>query len=382
MHEDQVAGIFQDKGIEFIVSLPCDRTKGLCSILEQSFRYITVPREEDGIGICSGLSLAGKKSLLQMQSSGLGNSLNAILTLPELYRIPLPIIASWRGYYNEQIAAQIPFNSKIPELLRLYEISHTIISEPEELPLIAGVIADAQRNKRVHIALLSPKVWEGGEEERAPDLPERCRSIRLTYENQICSPTMSRADAIGVIASILDEELVVCNIGVPSKELQAARDWAGNFYMLGSYTQATPIGLGIALGTSQEVVVIDGDGSLLGTSVMPVISSESPRNLTIVALDNGTFGSTGNQCTPAYRQVDLELLARAAGIQNTRKVHTQIELTEAYISGRDDGPRFIHVIIKPGNTTARNIIYSPQDIRNRFISSQNQEKKVIPQLQE
>ncbi len=53
------------------------------------------------------------------------------------------------------------------------------------------------------------------------------------------------------------------NLGWPSKELYALKHQPSNFYMLGSMGMATPIGLGIALASSKEVFVIDGDGSLL-----------------------------------------------------------------------------------------------------------------------
>ena len=50
----------------------------------------------------------------------------------------------------------------------------------------------------------------------------------------------------GHAARNVHDEVLVANIGVPSKELYAARDRPENFYMLGSYTQASAIGLGIA----------------------------------------------------------------------------------------------------------------------------------------
>lgn len=368
MFEEKVAVILREMGIEFVVSLPCDRTKGLCNVLENRFTYITIPREEDGIGICSGLALAGRRSALHMQSSGLGNSLNAIMTLPELYGLPLPILASWRGYYQEKIAAQIPFNSKIPQFLSLYSIACTIISEPDELVQIGDVITDAMDNHRVHVALISPKVWEGAEPEYVCTTPSRNRDSSLMFSKTFGSPVMQRSDAIGVITRMLTDELVISNIGVPSKELYAAKDRSENFYMLGSYTQATPIGLGLALGTGKEVVVLDGDGSLLGTSVLPVVAAENPSNLTIICLDNGAFGSTGNQCTPAHAIVDLELAARAYGIRNTCSVHTPEELESAFTTKKSGEARFIHVIIRPGNTQAPNIPLSPAEIRDRFFS--------------
>ena len=368
MHEQTVSGILKKEAIEYIISLPCDRTKDLCEILEEEFRYITISREEDGIGILSGLSLMGKRGVLQMQSSGLGNSLNALMTLPYLYGLPLPILASWRGYYQEKIAAQIPFNEKIPDLLKLYNIPCTIIREPEDIDLITSVISDAWIESRPHVALISPHVWEGEEELPSCMAPVRNRSVHLSYQGTFSEPVMQRADAIRVLASMMTDELVVSNIGVPSKELYHTRDNPANFYMLGSYTQASPLGFGIALGTDRTVVVLDGDGSLLGTAVLPVIAGESPKNLIIIGLDNGVYGSTGDQCSPAYNTVDLELLAQASGFQTTWKVHTPEELKQVYAQALNGGLSFIHVVIRPGNSSVSNIPLSPSEIKNRFCS--------------
>ena len=371
MYEEKVAGLLHEQGIRFVVSLPCDRTKDLCMILEDEFRYITISREEDGVGVCSGLSLMNTRSILQMQSSGLGNSLNALLTLPALYGLPLPILASWRGYYQEKIAAQIPFNEKIPELLSLYQIAYTLILTPEDIPKITDVIADAYHHNRPHIALISPQVWEGSAPPSRCSFQPRERTHTLSYSGIFTQPQMHRAEAIRVIAHALHDEYVISNIGVPSKELHAARDRYRNFYMLGSYTQATPIGLGIALATKEEVAVIDGDGSLLGTAILPVVAANAPKNLTIVCLDNGVYGSTGDQCSPAYQTVDLELIAQANGISQTCKVHTPEELHQAWMTNLHTGPRFIHVIIKPGNSASPNIPFSPHEIRERFSPVQS-----------
>ncbi len=99
-----------------------------------------------------------------------------------------------------------------------------------------------------------------------------------------------------------------------------------------------------------------------------MVAAEAPANLTIVCLDNGAFGSTGNQPTPASGQVDMELLALATGIRNTCKVQNEEELVEAWQSqGR--GPNFIHVVLRPGNTQVPNIPLAPAEIRERFIQA-------------
>ena len=67
---------------------------------------------------------------------------------------------------------------------------------------------------------------------------------------------MTRYDAIRTIAGVTGDEVLVANIGVPSKELYAARDRPENFYMLGSYTQASAIGIGIATARPDKRVTV------------------------------------------------------------------------------------------------------------------------------
>jgi sulfopyruvate decarboxylase beta subunit len=369
MHENLVIEILKEHDITHIASVPCDKAKDLCFLLPGHFDHIGLTREEDGIGVCAGLVLAGKRPAMVIQSSGLGNSLNAIMSLSRTYDLPLPIIASWRGMQDEIIPAQVPFNAAIPGILDATGIPYTVIHTHEEFGKIGEAVDDAFSNSRPHVALVLPGAWEG--EGSCPEVtppPSRERRIMVSYERTIRDPVMTRYDAIRVIARFLDGQAVVANIGVPCKELYAARDRPLNFYMLGSYTQASPLGLGIAAGTSRDAWVIDGDGSILGTGILPVIGARQPENLTIFCLDNGAFGSTGNQLTPAYRDTDIEMLAIASGFRFTTKAQTESELASV-IADLRPGPNFVHVLLKPGNAPVKNIPLSPHEIRDRFMAA-------------
>ncbi len=369
MYENHVISILKDHGIDSVASIPCDKAKDLCFMLPEHFDHFGLTREEDGIGVCAGLSLAGRRPAMVIQSSGLGNSLNAIMSLTMTYELPLPIIASWRGVENEVIPAQVPFNSAIPKILDATGIPYTIIHTSAEFGKIDDVIDDAFRHSRPHVALVLPGAWEGPECCRPESsLPSRERKIAVSYERIIRNPVMTRFDAIRVIARHLRNQAVVSNIGVPGKELYATSDRPLNFYMLGSYTQASPVGLGIAAGSKRDTWVIDGDGSILGTGILPVIGARQPENLTIFCLDNGAFGSTGNQLTPAYATTDIELLAIAAGFRYTAKAQTEEELTSVIV-GLGTGPNFIHVMLKPGNAAVKNIPFAPKEIRDRFSAA-------------
>lgn len=367
MHEDVVIDILKEHSIDLISSIPCDKAKDLCFMLPEHFNHIGLTREEDGIGVSAGAALTGKRAAMVIQSSGIGNALNALMSLTKTYDLPLPVIASWRGVVDETIPAQIPFNKALPAILKATGISFTIIRTSQELGKIGEVIMDSFEHSRPHVALVLPGAWEGGEVTYdACPVPSRAREISLCFQRSLHDPEMIRSDAIRVIARHLDQQAVVSNIGIPGKELYATRDRPLNFYMLGSYTQASPIGLGIAESTKRDVWVFDGDGSILGTGILPVIGAKQPPNLTIFCLDNGAFGSTGNQLTPAYRDTDLELLAIAAGFTNTWKAQNEAEL-EAVLEGLKKGPNFVHILLKPGNTEVKNIPFTPHEIRVRFM---------------
>jgi sulfopyruvate decarboxylase subunit beta len=370
MDEDQVIAELRSQKIDLVSAIPCDKARGLFFRLPEEFRYIGLTREEDGVGISAGAFLAGARPLVALQSSGLGNMLNAILSLSATYGLPLPILASWRGGEGETIPAQIPFNRPLPRILSAAGIPFTILPGPDNPGEIGAAISSAYENRSPHVILVPPGCIREGACTAGCAVPRESRPSKICYERNWRAPVMTRFDAIQAIASRVEDEVLVSNIGVPSKELYAARDRPGNFYMLGSYTQASAIGLGIAtVRPEKQVIVLDGDGSLLGSSVLPVIGAAAPPNLTIVGLDNGVFGSTGNQPRPGCDTADLALMATAAGFTRSITVHEPRDLEAAIVSSARNGPSFIHARIKPGNSDVPNIPLSPGQIRDRFMTA-------------
>lgn len=177
---------------------------------------------------------------------------------------------------------------------------------------------------------------------------------------------MARREAIIDIMKSIDDEIVVCNIGFPSRELYDVKDRDKNFYMIGSMGLASSIGLGLALARPDEdVIVIDGDGSLLmNMGSLATIFANNPRNLTWIVIDNGAYGSTGNQDTYA-QEIDLVDVARGVGFKNSY-YFDDINLKE-FIKSEDVS--FIVYNTEPGNSTAPIIDLTPIEIKNRFMKS-------------
>jgi len=369
MDENQIIGELKSQGIDLVSAIPCDRAKGLFFKLPEEFRHIGLTREEDGVGISAGAYLAGARPLVAIQSSGIGNMLNAILSLTTTFGLPLPILASWRGGEQEIIPAQIPFNRPLPGILAAAGIPYTILTDPDNPGVIGKAVSDTFARMTPHVILVPPgSLTETACSSCSP--PANPRPFATCYSRNWRTPVMTRFDAIKVIAAWTTDEILVSNIGVPSKELYAAKDRRENFYMLGSYTQASAIGLGIATTRpDKRVIVIDGDGSLLGSSILPVAAAAMPENLTIIGLDNGVFGSTGSQPRPGCDTADLRLMAMGAGFEHTSTVHEPWELEAALGASGKGGPSFIHARIQPGNSNVPNIPLSPAQIRDRFMGA-------------
>ena len=112
--------------IDFIVSLPCVNLGKILEIIENDEEIIHIPvtREEEGIGICAGGFLGGRKTAILMQNSGLGNCINALASLYQLYSLPLLMIMSHRGTKGEPIVGQVPMGVATPKILESMNLKY------------------------------------------------------------------------------------------------------------------------------------------------------------------------------------------------------------------------------------------------------------------
>ncbi|OPY17727.1 MAG: Sulfopyruvate decarboxylase subunit beta [Methanomethylovorans sp. PtaU1.Bin073] len=179
---------------------------------------------------------------------------------------------------------------------------------------------------------------------------------------------MIRLDAIKVIADKAkkDGSLLISNIGIPSKELYCLCDTQRNFYMLGSMGLASSIGLGLSLAQPQRhVITMEGDGSMLmNLGSLATIASQHPENYLLIIIDNGTYGSTGDEPTATSLYTDLAAMAKGAGIKEvhvTDDPESLIRLLDEVKSG------VIVVKVRPGNAQTPVIDMCPEAILARFM---------------
>jgi sulfopyruvate decarboxylase subunit beta len=181
---------------------------------------------------------------------------------------------------------------------------------------------------------------------------------------------MIRSEILREIAPILRDQLVICNIGLPSQELHMIDDQPTNFYMLGTMGLASSIGLGVALAQPKTVISIDGDGSVLtNLGTLPTIANNVADNFILLIVDNGSYGSTGDQPTYAGKKTSLTAVARACGCENV--VECRAEETGKVLQDAIDSKKMTIIVCKceSGNIKVPVITKDPVVIRDRFMTA-------------
>jgi sulfopyruvate decarboxylase subunit beta len=181
-------------------------------------------------------------------------------------------------------------------------------------------------------------------------------------------PDMIRSEVLKSIMPIITDKLVVCNIGLPSQELHLLDDQPSNFYMLGTMGLSSSIGLGLALAQKDKVIAIDGDGSVLTNfGTLPTIANNVADNFILLIIDNGSYGSTGDQPTYAGLRTSLTAVALACGCENV--VECQAEDTAAVLQQALDSNQMTIIVCKceSGNITVPVIDMDPVVIKHRFM---------------
>ncbi len=93
-------------GITFITGVPDSAFRELIAeleLFELNRRYVPATREDNAIALAVGAYLAGEMPLVFMESSGIGNAIDALTSLATVYGIPLVLFIAWAGYKGRDI---------------------------------------------------------------------------------------------------------------------------------------------------------------------------------------------------------------------------------------------------------------------------------------
>jgi sulfopyruvate decarboxylase alpha subunit len=118
-----IFNVLQQQQLHLVTHVPDAGHSRLLNQCEQApeFTVVTLTTEQDGIGLLCGAWAGGRKGVLLMQSSGVGNCVNA-LALPSICRIPLLTIVSMRGEWGEFVPWQVPMGQATPAVFEAMDV--------------------------------------------------------------------------------------------------------------------------------------------------------------------------------------------------------------------------------------------------------------------
>lgn len=336
-----------DTGHGPFTGVPCSFLGPVISFLEDKHPdlYSIVGNEGEAVAFAAGARLAGRRPVVIMQNSGLGNAVNPLATLCHTLRLPVLLFVTWRGEPGRPDEPQHELMGRItPDQLSALEIRHAPLPQDEAALREQLATAGAHMDRTgLPFAFVVPK---------GAIAPYRPASRADAAGSEGEPGLMRRAAAIAaIVGELAPRTLVIATTGKTARELERDWDRPENLYVVGSMGCASSIALGVALHSpDREVAVLDGDGAaLMRLEAMATIGRLAPANLLHLVLDNAAYESTGNQPTGSGH-VDFPALADACGYRFTTEVSDAQALRAAIASARAArGPSLVRVRIAPGS---------------------------------
>ena len=162
----QIVDDFTAHGIDFVTTVPCKQLAGVIDEIENRKEIFHIPsnKEDEGMGLCAGAFMGGKRPAILMQNTALGVTLNTLATLIQFYRMPLPMLISYRGELGEPVACQVEMAVHTKALLAQMLIPTYHFHRREDADELGAILKYTfMCNKPVAI-LTDASFWKGEKE--------------------------------------------------------------------------------------------------------------------------------------------------------------------------------------------------------------------------
>ncbi len=138
---------FNKNKIENFVGVPDSTLKHFIDEGLKVKKIIIANREEEAIGISTGMILAGSPTIMFMQNAGFANSISTITSLVQLYEIPIIFLIGWRGYLKDDAPEHEKIGKIQPELLKNLGLQNKVLTENNWERQCKWALTKIQNNK-------------------------------------------------------------------------------------------------------------------------------------------------------------------------------------------------------------------------------------------
>lgn len=129
IESDVFVQALEDMGVNFYTGVPDSILGGIMAELFTRRLFTPAVREDEAVAMAAGAYMAGKVPAVLMQNSGLGTSLNALISLNLIYLQPCLLLISWRGFQGKDAPEHLVMGQTMTQLLDTMKIPHRTLTE-------------------------------------------------------------------------------------------------------------------------------------------------------------------------------------------------------------------------------------------------------------
>lgn len=356
-------GALRTGDISPFVGVPCSLLSSLIAYAGDhpgDVTHVNPPHESQAMAYAAGTFMAtGKLPMVYLQNSGLGNVMNPLTSLHQIYDIPALLLVTWRAErgWGDDAPEHWIMGRDMEKFLQMLGLPYRILSPESWEDDLDAMAAEARKISKPAALVVKKGLFEKYERKAHPGIP---------YD-------MADTQAIAILKEALPDAIFLSTTGMISRKSYAAKE-SPDFYMMGSMGAILGIAEGCAEYTEKRVVALDGDGAaLMHLGQMALAGQRRPGNLVHVIIDNESYFSTGDQPTIS-RGIDFAGIAKACGYRQTMTVRTEGELRGSLSVCRDaEGPILLHVKTRSGavDKSIKRISddYTCQQVKDLFMDS-------------
>lgn len=351
----------KEKDITSFYGVPDSALKGFCQAIEGEENNIITVNEGQAVALSLGESLAkGTLSLIYLQNSGLGNTVNPVLSLAhsKVYNLPLFFMIGQRGVYAKdepQHNAMGPLTQEMCEMMGFQTHSLEKKHSLEDAKEIVNSLLLGFKENNLQALLVEPGVFsEVGEEFISTERKEAIKKI--VKEVTSSSLDVCFISTTGMISRELNEVLNEENLDLPF------------FPCVGGMGYASSIAASLSRHQKNKLVVLlDGDGAaLMHMGALSSFKRITDHNFLHILLDNASHESVGGMSTQCESEFFVPL-ASLMGYKNSKNY----EEGDSLLKGLSEGNSFFRFPIKKGHPKE---LSRPKDISLLLKSFQEKMK--------
>lgn len=312
-------------GLDTFFGVPDSLLKDICAYITSvtvPSKHIITANEGNAIGLAAGSYMAtGKPAIVYLQNSGLGNTVNPLISLADedVYKIPMLLMIGWRGEPGVHDEPQHVKQGKITiSMLETLGIKYLILTDnyQEEIDYALDYMITESKS----FALIIKKGLFS----------------KFSLIDKSNPYVITRESALKVLLDKIDKKsLIVSTTGKTSREVFEIRacekdTHERDFLTVGSMGHTSSIALGISLSTLKNVYCIDGDGSLImHLGGLGIVANNAKENFKYIIINNGSHESVGGQPTIGF-DINVNQILTGLGFSKVFEASTIDEINQKF----------------------------------------------------